>query len=272
MVRDEAIALYKHRAAKAAPVADQAPFDWVAALNDRGLILACRPMVDAQTRAPMLAHACAAVAGRDGRITPLGPTPGLQEANLSLLVDGRMLELAADHLARNPDQRLALPVSSKALQDTEWLSMLAAHLGARPGIEARLILEIPEIALVECRRNVGRLHAMKALGVGIALTGYGAGHVPPAQLRVLPIDLLKIDGVFIQPLKRSTDDRLHVRTLIDRAQHMGIATAAEWVDDETTARLLAAWGVDYLQGGLFGEPEAVVQPSTLQQMLKKARG
>jgi EAL domain-containing protein (putative c-di-GMP-specific phosphodiesterase class I) len=272
MERDEAMTLYKHRSAKATPVAAQAPFDWVAALNDRSLTLACQPMVDAQTRAPMLSHACAAVAGRNGRITPLGPTPGLQEANLPLLVDGRMLELAADRLARNPDQRLALPVSGKTLQDTEWLSMLAAHLGARPGIEARLVLEIPEIALVECRRNLGRLHAMKALGVGIALTGYGAGHVPPAQLRVLPIDLLKIDGVFIQPLKRSTDDRLHVRTLIDRAQHMGIATAAEWVDDEATARLLAAWGVDYLQGGLFGETKAVAQPSSLQQMLKKARG
>jgi EAL domain-containing protein (putative c-di-GMP-specific phosphodiesterase class I) len=113
---------------------------------------------------------------------------------------------------------------------------------------------------------------MKALGVGIGLTGYGAGHVSPTQLRVLPIDLLKIDGAFIQPLKRSTDDRLHVRTLIDQAHNMGIAIAAEWVDDEATARLLAAWGVDYLQGGLFGEPEAVAQPSSLQQMLKKARG
>jgi EAL domain-containing protein (putative c-di-GMP-specific phosphodiesterase class I) len=272
MERDEPIALYKHRSAKATSVAEQAPFDWVAALNGRSLILACQPMVDAQTRAPMLSHACAAVAGRDGRITPLGPAPTLQETNLPLLVDGRMLELAADRLARNPDQRLALPVSSKALQDAEWLSMLAAHLGAHPGIEARLVLEIPEVALVECRRNVGRLHAMKALGVGIALTGYGAGHVPPAQLRLLPIDLLKIDGAFIQPLKRSTDDRLHVRTLVDRAQHMGIATAAEWVDDEAIARLLAAWGVDYLQGGLFGEPQAVVQPSALQQMLKRARG
>ncbi len=269
--RGEALALYKSRSAKPAPVAEQAPFDWVAALNDRSLILASQPMVDAQTRAPMLAHACAAVAGRDGHITPLGPAPGLQEVNLPLLVDGRMLELAADHLAGNPDRRLALPVSGKSLQDAEWLSMLAAHLGARPGIEARLVLEVPEIALAECRRNLGRLHAMKALGIGIALTGYGAGHVPPAQLRVLPIDLLKIDGVFIQPLKRSTDDRLHVRTLIDRAQHMGIATAAEWVDDETTARLLMAWGVDYLQGGLFGKLEAVAQPSSLQQMLKKAR-
>ncbi|MBJ6124072.1 EAL domain-containing protein [Microvirga splendida] len=269
--RGDALALYKPRSARPAP-AERTPFDWVAALNDRSLALAFSPLVDAQTRAPMLAHASASATGADGRPLPLGPAPGLEKANLPLLVDGRMLELAADHLARNPNRRLALPVSAKTLQDAEWLPMLAAHLGARPGIEARLVLEIPEMALVECRRNLGRLHAMKALGVGIALTGYGAGHVAPDHLRVLPIDLLKIDGAFIQPLKRSTDDRLHVRTLVDRAQHMGIALAAEWVDDETTARLLAAWGVDYLQGGLFGEPEAIVQPSALRQMLKKARG
>jgi EAL domain-containing protein (putative c-di-GMP-specific phosphodiesterase class I) len=55
------------------------------------------------------------------------------------------------------------------------------------------------------------------------------------------------------------------------AQHLGIATAAEWVDDEATARLLTAWGVDYLQGGLFGEPAAVGQPIALRQLLKRAR-
>jgi len=183
-----------------------------------------------------------------------------------------MLELAADHLKDHPGARLALPVSGNTLQDTEWLPMLAAHLGARPGIESRLVIEVPEAALAECRKTLGRLHAMKALGIGLSLTGFGAGYVSPSQLRMLPVDLLKIDGIFIQPLKRSTDDRLTVRTLVDRAQHLGIATAAEWVDDEVTARLLASWGVDYLQGALFGEPEAVLQSSTLHQMLKKARG
>jgi len=84
----------------------------------------------------------------------------------------------------------------------------------------------------------------------------------------MPFDMLKIDGVFIQPLKRSTEDRLFVRALVDRAQNMGIAVAAEWVDDEATARLLAAWGVDYLEGALFGEPEAVAQPQSLLRKLR----
>ncbi|MBB4040670.1 EAL domain-containing protein (putative c-di-GMP-specific phosphodiesterase class I) [Microvirga flocculans] len=268
--RDEALAFYTPRLA-APPQADQAPFDWIAALNGRSLALACQPVVDAQSRAPSLMQACAAIPSADPATIPLAPAPGLAGENLALLVDGRLLELAADHLVRNPAQRLALPVSSRTLQDPEWLPMLAAHLGARPGIESRLIVEVPEIALIESRRNLGRLHAMKALGIGLALTGYGAGYITPAQLRMLPVDLLKIDGVFIQPLKRSTDDRLHVRTLIDRAQNLGIAVAAEWVDDEATARLLAAWGVDYLQGALFGEPEAVMQPSAFHALLKRAQ-
>lgn len=271
IARGETCTFYDARP-KAPAAAGREPFDWVAALNDRSLTLACQPVVEAQGRNPALMQACAVLSRSEGNPVPLGPMPGPKEASLALLVDARMLELAADHLNDHPDARLALPVSAGTLRDPEWLPMLAAHLGARPGIEARLVIEVPEAALTECRTVLGRLHAMKALGIGLSLTGYGAGHVSPDQLRMLPVDLLKIDGVFIQPLKRSTDDRLAVRTLIDRAQHLGIATAAEWVDDEATARLLAAWGVDYLQGGLFGEPEAVLQPSALHRMLKKARG
>ena len=39
---------------------------------------------------------------------------------------------------------------------------------------------------------------------------------------------------------------------MDLAQHLGIATLAEWVQDEASARLLAGWGVDYIEGPLAG--------------------
>lgn len=248
---------------------DGAPFDWIAALNDRSLTLACRPVADAGSRALALTQACASLSAPDGSLLPLGPVPHLDGANLALLVDGRMLELAADHLVGRPGERLLLPVSPATLQDPEWLPMLAAHLGARPGIESRLIVDIHEAALAEAATR-GRLNAMKALGIAVALSGFGNGYASLAHLGTLPIDLLKIDGVFVQTLKRSTDDRLFVRTLIDRAHHFGLAVAAEWVDDEATARLLASWGVDYVEGAPFGEPEPAAQPS-LRQALKRAR-
>ncbi|MEZ0169263.1 EAL domain-containing protein [Microvirga sp. TS319] len=260
--------LYDSRTAFRAARSKNASFDVVAALNDRRLTLACRPMVDAYGRTPVLMQAATAVAGPDGRTTTLGFIPALEEGNLSLLVDGRMLELAADYLAGHPHQRLALPVAPATLKDGEWLPMLAAHLGARPGIESRLMIEVPEIALGADGALLGRLHAMKAIGIGLSLSGFGLGHVPPSSLRHMPFDILKVDGVFIQPLKRSTEDRLFVRALVDRAQNLGIAVAAEWVDDEATARLLAAWGVDYLEGSLFGEPEAVGLSQTLSQKLR----
>lgn len=267
---DEPFRLYDSRPAPRSAAAEKAPFDVVAALNDRSLTLTCRPMIDAHSRSPVLMQAMAALTGPDGRMVPLGPLPALDDTNLSLLVDGRMLELAADYLALHRNERLALPVSPATLKDAEWLPILAAHLGARPGIESRLVIAVPEIALAKDAALLGRLHAMKAVGIGLSLSGFGLGHIAPAALRHMPFDLLKIDGVFIQPLKRSTEDRLFVRALVDRAQNMGIAVAAEWVDDEASARLLTAWGVDYLEGALFGEPEAVVQPQNLRQMLKKA--
>ncbi len=268
---DEPFRFYDPRPAPRSARAERVPFDLASALNDRSLTLACRPVVDAHGRNPALMQGMAALPGPGGRLAPLGPVPDLDGANLSLLVDGRMLELAAEYLACHGQERIALPVSSATLRDAEWLPTLAAHLGARAGIESRLVIEVPEIALAKDPSLVGRLHAMKAIGIGLSLSGFGIGHVSPAALRHLPFDMLKIDGVFIQPLKRSTQDRLFVRALVDRAQNLGIAVAAEWVDDEATARMLSDWGVDYLEGDLFGEPKTIEPPQSLRTMLKKAR-
>jgi EAL domain-containing protein (putative c-di-GMP-specific phosphodiesterase class I) len=131
----------------------------------------------------------------------------------------------------------------------------AAHLGARPGMAPRLIVELTETAVVRDPAGMrGRLNAMKALGVAIAIDDFGAGHTSFRHLRDFPLDLLKIDGAFVQNLARSPDDRFFVRALVDLAHHLGIATVAEWVEDAETARLLAEGGVDYLQGQHCGAP------------------
>jgi EAL domain-containing protein (putative c-di-GMP-specific phosphodiesterase class I) len=148
--------------------------------------------------------------------------------------------------------------------------MLAAHLGARPGIASRLIIQVPESVAGDPEAALAPLNTMKAFGVGIGLTGFGTGHASLAALQTLPIDLALIDGIFIQSLKRSTNDRLFVRTLIDMARHLGIATAAEGVDDEGSARLLSAWGVDYMGGAMFGEAEPLAEPEPLLQRLRRA--
>ncbi len=237
---DPRVAAGRHRLG---PTAE--PIDVIRALNDRDVALSLRAIVDAHNLAPTMARAETLVSGAPFH----QPLPDPETA---LLVDARRLELAADHLAAHSDARIVLPIATATLRNPEWLSVLAAHLGARPGIASRMIVALPEAVLVEKTKVLGRLDAMKALGIGLSLDGFGRGHATCARLRNLPVDLVTLDGIFIQNLGDPPGDRLFVRTLVDIAQHLGIATAAEWVDDSATAEMLSGWGVDYLQGALFG--------------------
>jgi EAL domain-containing protein (putative c-di-GMP-specific phosphodiesterase class I) len=188
----------------------------------------------------------------DGRIVPVGDLGhAVMRAGLATLVDARLLELSANHLAAFEDERILVEFAPATLADPDLLTLLAAHLGARPGIESRLVIGVPESVLQTTAPVRGRLDAMKALGVGIALTGFGAGHASCKHLRILPLDLIRLDGALIQVLPRSADDRLLVRSLVDLAHHFGIPIAADWIDNQEVASLLAGWGVDYLQGPLW---------------------
>jgi EAL domain-containing protein (putative c-di-GMP-specific phosphodiesterase class I) len=71
-------------------------------------------------------------------------------------------------------------------------------------------------------------------------------------LRKLGVDIVKIDGAFVQNIVRSADDRAFVQTLIDLARRLDLKTVAEWVQDEEAATLLRDWGCDYIQGRLIG--------------------
>lgn len=93
---------------------------------------------------------------------------------------------------------------------------------------------------------------MKDLGCRIAIDDFGAGYTSFRSLRKLGVDIVKIDGAFVQNLARSEDDRAFVQTLIDLGRRLGLKTVAEWVQDEQAAAMLAEWGCDYLQGAYTG--------------------
>jgi EAL domain-containing protein (putative c-di-GMP-specific phosphodiesterase class I) len=75
------------------------------------------------------------------------------------------------------------------------------------------------------------------------------------SLRLLCVDMVKIDGSFIENAATHAEDEMFARTLIDLAKNFGIVTVGEWVGDERTAKLLERAGVTYMQGYFFGAPE-----------------
>ena len=117
----------------------------------------------------------------------------------------------------------------------------------------RLIIEITETAAIhDVDDTRGFVTRVKDLGCRIAIDDFGAGYTSFRSLRKLGVDIVKVDGAFVQNIVRSDDDRAFVHTLIDLARRLGLKTVAEWVQDEEAAALLAGWDCDYLQGALIG--------------------
>ena len=118
---------------------------------------------------------------------------------------------------------------------------------------ARLIIEITETAAIHDIDNArGFVSRVRDLGARIAIDDFGAGYTSFRNLRKLGVDIVKIDGAFVQNIARSADDRAFVQTLIDLARRLEIRTVAEWVQDEEAAAMLRDWGCDYIQGRLIG--------------------
>jgi EAL domain-containing protein (putative c-di-GMP-specific phosphodiesterase class I) len=144
---------------------------------------------------------------------------------------------------------VSVNVSPDSISDPDWWSTFSARLRARPGVAQRMVLEITETAAIHnIDDTAGFVTRAKDLGCRIAIDDFGAGYTSFRNLRRLGVDMIKIDGAFVQNLTRSEDDRVFVQTMIG----LGLETVAEWVQDEETAAMLAGWGCDYLQGDLIG--------------------
>jgi diguanylate cyclase (GGDEF)-like protein len=226
----------------------------VGALNERRITVAFEPVVSAITRQPVFYECLMRIRRGDGTLVPANDViPIAERLGLVRLLDHRVLELVAAEMTQSSDFKASLNVSPASTTDPDWWSGLTGCLRAHPGIAERLTIEITETAAIQDIDDTrGFVARVRDLGCRIAIDDFGAGYTSFRNLRKLGVDMIKIDGAFVQNLTRSEDDRAFVRTLVELAQRLSLSTVAEWVQDEEAARMLARWGCDYLQGALIG--------------------
>jgi diguanylate cyclase (GGDEF)-like protein len=226
----------------------------VTALNERRIVMAFEPVVAAASRDVAFYECLIRMEQFDGRML-LAPDIVRVAERLGLirLVDHRVLELVVAELANAPDVQLSLNISPDTTMDPDWWASIESLMRAHPGVAERLIVEITEtVAIQDIDDLRGFVTRLKNFGSRIAIDDFGAGHTSFRNLRKLGVDIVKIDGAFVQNIARSADDRAFVQTLIDLARRLQIKTVAEWVQDEEAAGLLRDWGCDYIQGRLIG--------------------
>lgn len=242
----------------------------VTALNQRRIMLAYEPVVDARTHKNVFYECLLRIHGADGVMISAGDImPVAERLGLVRLLDQRVLELVIAEMAAHPSLHASVNVSASSTFDPDWWARLEALLRLHTGVAERLIVEITETTAIHNIDNArGFVVRVKDLGARIAIDDFGAGFTSFRNLRKLGVDMIKIDGAFVQNLARSADDRTFVRTMLDLARGLRLKSVAEWVPDEHTAAMLAAWGCDYLQGGYVGH--ATVERAPIAPLEKRA--
>ena len=226
----------------------------VTALNERRIAMAFEPVVEARSRDTAFYECLIRMEQDDGRVL-LAPdiVPVAERLGLIRLVDHRVLELVVAELAESPDVQLSLNISPETTMDPDWWASIEMLMRAHPDVARRLIVEITEtVAIQDIDGLRGFVTRLKNFGSRIAIDDFGAGYTSFRNLRKLGVDIVKIDGAFVQNIARSADDRAFVQTLIDLARRLEIKTVAEWVQDDELATMLRDWGCDYIQGRLIG--------------------
>ncbi|MFZ0767038.1 EAL domain-containing protein [Bradyrhizobium sp.] len=226
----------------------------VTGLNERRIAMAFEPVVDVTARHAAFYECLIRMEQHDGQIL-LAPdiVPVAEKLGLIRLVDHRVLELVIAELAASPAVELSLNISPDTTMDPDWWMSIESLMRAHPGVGERLIVEITETVAIQNVDDVrGFVSRLKNFGSRIAIDDFGAGYTSFRNLRKLGVDIVKIDGAFVQNIARSADDRAFVQTLIDLARRLDIKTVAEWVQDEEAASMLRDWGCDYIQGRLIG--------------------
>ena len=154
----------------------------------------------------------------------------------------------------------AVNLSGVSINDnslTDFLRRLLTRFNLPRGL---LCFEVTETTAISNLTKAAQLmHDLKEMGCRFALDDFGIGMSSFAYLKYLPVDYVKIDGVFVRDMASDPMDYAIVEAINRIAHILGLKTVAEFVEDEATLTRLRALGVDYAQGYFIAKPEALIR-------------
>lgn len=247
------------------------------ALAKDGFVLHYQPIAHIETGKVIHYEVLLRMQGEHGRLVPPDAfMPAANRFGLMSAIDEWVIRNALAALAKfridDPGVCLTLNISGNIFEDSDLPLHIRTHLEANKLPADAIILEITEQVavrnMVNARRQMG---ALATLGCRFALDDFGSGYSSYNYLKRLPVDYVKIDGVFIEGLVDDEVDRQIVKSICDIAGAAGKQTIAEYVENSETYDLLGELGVQYAQGYYVGRPAAELMPDKLPAAISGAR-
>ncbi|XHA16896.1 biofilm formation regulator HmsP [Citrobacter farmeri] len=231
--------------------------DILTALDNHRFALWLQPQVEMSSGKVVSAEALLRMQQPDGSWElPEGMIERIESCGLMVTVGHWVLEESCRQLAAWQERGITLPLSVNlsALQlmhpnmVSDMLELLNRYR-IQPGM---LILEVTESRRIDDpNAAVAILRPLRNAGVRIALDDFGMGYAGLRQLqhmKSLPIDVLKIDKMFVDGLP---EDNSMISAIILLARSLNLQMVAEGVETEAQREWLAQAGVEIAQGFLY---------------------
>ncbi len=237
---------------------------------DNSLSLEYQPIIQLQTNAVAGFECTVRLKVPELGMVSAGELIPLAEANGLMLPVGRFVLKEAvkqiKHLRKQQDRDFYVSVNVSAVQltqedfaDTVYLALKESGL---PG--SALQLEISERIMDVFVTQADKLHALRRLGVKVALDDYGAGTGALTHLYNMPLDVLKVDKSFLTGATASQGKEFILKTLVDLAHNLNLTVAAVGVEHFKRLNTLVKLNYDLAQGYHFCPP---LNPTALEVFL-----
>ncbi|HEY3487649.1 MAG TPA: EAL domain-containing protein [Gammaproteobacteria bacterium] len=197
-----------------------------------------------------------------GLLPPSEFLPMLEETGLICKAGEWVLNTVCDSVVKwqrfsKAPLHVAVNVSPIQLRDENFLQMVRAAI-ARSGLDLRrttLELEITENILLDNIEEVRqRLHALKDMGIKIAIDDFGKGYSSLSYLTTLPIHYLKIDRAFVIDVAQCRDAKAIVQAITSLASSLRMQVVAEGIETHDQLSIMRALNCQEFQGFLFSKP------------------
>ncbi|HET9032261.1 MAG TPA: EAL domain-containing protein [Dokdonella sp.] len=208
--------------------------------------------------------------------TPDRFLPAAERFGEAISIDRLVIAMTLRQLEDHPDHLHALDlchvnVSAQSIANPDFRLHVVSLLDSSRVPASKLCFELTETAAIgNMTRAREFIDEMRSRGCRIALDDFGSGMASFAYLKNLPVDVLKIDGVFIRDLANNEVDPVLVRSMCEVARSLGKITVAEWVEDRALLEPLRNLGVDQAQGYGIHEPCALDELIDATPILKSA--
>ncbi len=176
-----------------------------------------------------------------------------------------ILRTACAEAAKWPDElKVAVNLSPAQFKNQSLSLQVLAALSASNLRPSRLELEVTEtVLLANNESTLETLHALRSLGVQIAMDDFGTGYSSLGYLRSFPFDRIKIDQSFVRQMGESSESRAIVKAVAELGMTLGMTTTAEGVETEEQYALVRNNGCTDVQGYYFGKPRPSADLSEL---------